>query len=174
MTTTDITTFDFAPGMSLRSVSHEGQPWFIAKDVCEALGYSNPSDALTKHVDADERSSLALRYGTQGNPNRAVINESGLYSLILRSQKPEAKKFQKWVTSVVLPSLRSSGLYITGQEKPIPEDISLADLQAQQAELAAKVSAKLAEMAEAQTLSWAKSREEKQARRDGFRLLRGR
>ena len=167
MTTTDITTFDFAPGMSLRSVSHEGQPWFIAKDVCEALGYSNPSDALTKHVDADERSSLALRYGTQGNPNRAVINESGLYSLILRSQKPEAKKFQKWVTSVVLPSLRSGGLYYTGQEKVDLASMNYEQAQTHIAELKAKVS-------EAEAIRWAKSREEKQARRDGFRLLRGR
>ncbi len=80
--------------------------------MAEALGYSNPRDALAKHVDDEDKNTVALRDGTSGNPNLTVINESGLYSLILSSKLPGAKKFKRWVTSEVLPAIRRTGGYM--------------------------------------------------------------
>lgn len=98
--------FNFT-SQALRVVMREGEPWFVAADVCEALDIKNPTDAL-KRLDDDERARFNL--GHQGEAN--IINESGLYSLILGSRKPEAKKFKKWVTSEVLPAIRKTGGYI--------------------------------------------------------------
>lgn len=98
--------FNFT-SQALRVVMREGEPWFVAADVCEALDIKNPTDAL-KRLDDDERARFNL--GHQGEAN--IINESGLYSLILGSRKPEAKKFKKWVTSEVLPAIRKTGAYI--------------------------------------------------------------
>ena len=71
-------------------------PWWVAKDVCDILGYTNVTDTLNKHLDEDERNTLAIREGNRGNPVVNVINESGLYCLILRSNMPKAKEFRKW------------------------------------------------------------------------------
>lgn len=84
----------------------------MGKDVAEALGYSNPRDALAKHVDDEDKSTVAFRDGTSGNPNLTIINESGLYSLILSSKLPGAKKFKRWVTGEVLPAIRRTGGYM--------------------------------------------------------------
>ena len=92
----------------VRVLEIENEPWFVAKDVCDVLELSNPSVAL-KNLDEDERTKLNL--GRQGNTN--LINESGLYALVVRSRKPEAKKFRKWITSEVLPSIRKHGVYMT-------------------------------------------------------------
>lgn len=105
----------------VRSLVIADEPWFIGKDVAEVLGYSNPRDAISKHVDNEDKNSVAIRDGiTRGNPNQTVINESGLYSLILSSKLPSAKKFKRWVTSEVLPALRKTGNYqikeLSGQE----------------------------------------------------------
>ena len=89
----------------------QGDPWFVAKDVCEALGYSNARDAIAKHVDEEDRNTVAIRDGNRGNPNQAIINESGLYSLILGSKLENAKRMKRWVTSEVLPSIRKTGSY---------------------------------------------------------------
>lgn len=97
----------------VRVVMKKGEPWWVAKDVCEVLELSNPSEAL-KGLDDDERGSLRISEGTSpagGNPNMNIISESGLYTLIMRSNKPEAKRFRKWVTSEVLPALRKTGSY---------------------------------------------------------------
>jgi len=97
----------------------KGEPWFVAKDVCEVLGYSNTRDAIAKHVDKEDKQVLTSRNATLENiPNRGlvVINESGVYSLILRSKKPEAKKFKRWVTSEVLPAIRKHGGYLTPEK----------------------------------------------------------
>lgn len=91
---------------SVRTITIEGNPWFVAKDVCDVLSLTNPSMALS-NLDDDERAKFNL--GRQGDTN--IINESGLYSLILTSRKPEAKAFKKWVTSEVLPSIRKTGSY---------------------------------------------------------------
>lgn len=95
----------------VRTVLINNEPYFVGKDVADILGYSNARDALAKHVDDEDRDTVAFRDGTSGNPNLSVINESGVYSLILASKLPEAKKFKRWVTSEVLPAIRKKGRY---------------------------------------------------------------
>lgn len=87
------------------------EPWFIGKEVADILGYSNTRDALNRHVDLEDKSSVVNHDGTSGNPLQTIINESGLYSLILKSKLPNAKKFKRWVTKEVLPSIRKNGGY---------------------------------------------------------------
>ena len=87
------------------------EPWFVGKDVAQILGYSNPRDALSKHVDEEDKNSVAIRDGNKGNPNQTVINESGVYALVFGSKLPSAKRFKHWVTSEVLPTLRKTGGY---------------------------------------------------------------
>lgn len=104
-------------GCTVRTVMIGNMPWFVAKDVCAALELTNPTEAL-KALDDDERGSLRISEGTSlkgGNPNMNIINESGLYTLIMRSNKPEARRFRKWVTSEVLPSIRATGQYTIPQ-----------------------------------------------------------
>ena len=104
-----------ALGCSVRTVIINNDPWFVAKDVCEALEINNTSDTLKKVLDDDERGIDTIY--TPGGPQQvSIINESGLYSLILRSRKPEAKKFKKWVTEEVLPTIRKHGIYATGEK----------------------------------------------------------
>ena len=100
----------------VRIVVIDGEPWLVGKDVVTALGYSNPRDALRVHVDDEDKNTVVIHDGIPGNPNMVVINESGLYSLVLSSKLPDAKKFRRWVTSEVLPSIRRNGGYIAGQE----------------------------------------------------------
>lgn len=92
-----------------RVVMINGQAWWVAKDVCDILGYSNVTDALNRHLDDDERANLAIHEGSQRR-NMNIINESGLYCLILRSNMPKAKEFRKWVTNTVLPQVMRNGL----------------------------------------------------------------
>lgn len=99
----------------VRTVTIDGEPWFIAKDVATALGYSNTRDAIAKHVDDDDKNTVVIRDG-KGNPNQTIINESGLYSLVLSSKLPTAKKFKHWVTAEILPSIRRTGGYIANAE----------------------------------------------------------
>lgn len=104
----EIQRFDFR-GASLRTLTDEaGEPWFVAKDVCDILGHSNVSMALDR-LDDDERSKFNL--GRQGETN--IVNEAGLYVLVLGSRKPEAHEFKRWVTHEVLPSIRRHGVYAT-------------------------------------------------------------
>ncbi|MGK3616313.1 phage antirepressor [Bacillus cereus] len=98
----------------VRTVIQGEEVWFVAKDVAEVLGYNNTSKAIQMHVDEDEKADLPIWDGRQ-NRNQKVINESGLYSLILSSKLSSAKKFKKWVTSEVLPSIRKHGAYMTDQ-----------------------------------------------------------
>ena len=94
----------------IRAGMIDGEPYFVGKDVAKALGYKNTKDAIIKHVDPEDKrgSRIATPSGVQ---ETIVINESGLYSLILSSKLPEAKKFKKWVTKEVLPSIRKDGIY---------------------------------------------------------------
>lgn len=93
----------------------DGQPWFVGKDVAKNLGYVDTSDAMKKHVDEDDK--LTRRFADSGqNRKMYIINESGLYSLIMSSKLPTAKQFKRWVTSEVLPSVRKNGGYIAEQE----------------------------------------------------------
>jgi prophage antirepressor-like protein len=91
-------------------IDKHGNPWRVAKDVCEALSIANSRDALIR-LDNDEKDDVVLTDAIGRPQNTAVVNESGLYSLIMTSRKPEAKAFEKWVTSEVLPSIRKTGSY---------------------------------------------------------------
>lgn len=115
----------------IRVVEIQGEPWFVGKDVTEVLGYSNPRDALSKHVDSEDK-GVAKCDTLGGSQDLTVINESGLYSLILSSKLPTAKAFKKWVTSEVLPSIRKNGGYINGQSEMSPEELMARALQVAQ------------------------------------------
>ena len=95
---------------TVRTVEIEGKIYFVGKDVAGVLGYSNTRDALAKHVDVEDKATVAIHDGSQ-NRNTTVINESGVYALIFGSKLPTAKKFKHWVTSEVLPSIRKTGGY---------------------------------------------------------------
>lgn len=97
---------------AVRTLTIEGEPYFVGKDVATILGYSNTRDALAKHIDEEDKSTVAIYDGSQ-NRNVIVTNESGLYSLILSSKLPTAKKFKHWVTAEVLPSIKKHGAYMT-------------------------------------------------------------
>lgn len=102
---------------SIRTVEVNGEPWMVGKDVALALGYSDTSDALKKHVDSEDK--LTRRFADSGqNREMYIINESGLYSLVLSSKLPGAKKFRRWVTSEVLPSIRRTGGYQIPKDYP--------------------------------------------------------
>ena len=98
---------------SIRRVEVNGEFCLVGKDVATVLGYSNPRKAIADHVDEEDKNTVTIRDGIAGNPNVTVINESGLYSLVLSSKLPSAKKFKRWVTSEVLPSVRKHGAYMT-------------------------------------------------------------
>ena len=102
----------------VRTVEVNGEPWFVGKDVAETLGYSNTRDALATHVADEDKNTVAISDGNRGrgNPNQTIINESGLYSLILGSKLPSAKRFKHWVTSEVLPAIRRNGVYMTDKK----------------------------------------------------------
>ena len=99
---------------NIRGVEINGEPWLVGKDVAEVLGYKNTRDALSNHVDDEDKTSVAIHDGRQ-NRNMTIVNESGFYSLVLGSKLPNAKKFKKWVTSEVLPSIRKHGMYATDE-----------------------------------------------------------
>lgn len=112
----------------LRTVEMNGEPWMVGKDVATALGYKNPRDAIARHVDAEDKG--VVKHDTpSGEQEMVIINESGLYSLVLCSKLPTAKKFKRWVTNEVLPSIRKSGGYIAGQDQLTPEELMAKALQ---------------------------------------------
>ena len=94
----------------VRTLMIDGEPWAVGRDVAEALGYKNPRQAVIDHVDPEDK-GVAKRDTIGGNQDTAIINESGLYSLILSSKLPKAKEFKRWITSEVLPALRKTGHY---------------------------------------------------------------
>ena len=94
----------------IRTLDINGEPWMVGKDVAAALGYSNTADAVQKHVDDEDKLESQIAISGQ-NRKIILINESGLYSLVLSSKLPGAKKFRRWVTSEVLPSIRQTGGY---------------------------------------------------------------
>lgn len=99
----------------IRTVKDNETIWFVATDVCSALGIKNPSVAMSR-LDDDEKNTLALNEGNKGNPNKRVVNEYGLYMLTIGSRKKEAEQFKRWIVHDVLPSIRSTGAYITPQK----------------------------------------------------------
>jgi len=106
----DLRVFNNEEFGQIRTLTVESEPWFVGKDVADILGYSNTRDALSKHIDDEDKSAVAIHDGSQ-NRNMVIVNESGLYSLILSSKLETAKKFKHWVTSEVLPSIRRTGTY---------------------------------------------------------------
>ena len=104
---------------AVRTVDRDGQPWFVAADVCAVLGIKNHRESI-RHLDDDEKGVIS-NDTLGGAQQTSVVNESGLYALVLRSRKPEARKFAKWVTSEVLPAIRKTGRYeIPGTKKCLP------------------------------------------------------
>ena len=127
------TLFNFERAV-VRTIQRDGEPWFVAADVCAVLGLDNVTMAL-KRLDADEQALISIEGFSRGNDQVNVINESGLYSLTLTSRKPNAKRFKRWVTSEVLPTIRKTGSYSI-QAPAIPQSLSAAlRLAADQAEL---------------------------------------
>lgn len=109
----------------VRTVEMNGEPWFVGNDAAAALGYGKGkslANAVTNHVDSEDKGVTELMT-PGGKQNVTIINESGLYSLILSSKLPTAKQFKRWVTSEVLPSIRKNGGYIAGQEQMTPEEL---------------------------------------------------
>jgi anti-repressor protein len=109
-------------GWEVRTITKDGEPWFVAKDVCTALGFLNSRDAVNNHLDDDEKGVVSA--DTQGGKqNLRSVNESGLYALIFKSVKPEARQFRKWVTSKVLPEIRKTGGYLHTTPEDTPDTI---------------------------------------------------
>lgn len=100
---------------NVRVLEKDGEPWFVGKDVATVLGYANPSKAVSNHVDSEDKRMEMIAHSQNGNvvTQTALINESGLYSLVLSSKLESAKRFKRWVTSEVLPQLRKTGTYTT-------------------------------------------------------------
>lgn len=117
----DLTVFENPEFGSIRTVELEGEPWLVGKDVAEALGYTNPRKALDDHVDTEDKmqgDGVTIRDSIGREQHPTIINESGLYSLVLSSKLPTARKFRRWVTSEVLPSIRKTGGYNLPKDYP--------------------------------------------------------
>ena len=99
----------------VRTVTLDGAPCFVAADVCRALDIANSRDAVNR-LDDDEKNTVVLTDGNRGNPNVTVVTESGLYSLVLGSRKPEAKQFKRWITHEVIPTIRKTGGYVNNDD----------------------------------------------------------
>ena len=120
--TAEIKVFENPEFGVIRTTEKDGEPWFVGKDVADTLGYQNGSRDINRHVDDEDRHKVMLFDGKQLKET-IVINESGLYSLILSSKLPTAKAFKRWVTSEVLPSIRKTGGYLEGQESMSDADL---------------------------------------------------
>lgn len=118
----ELKTFRNADFEDIRVIEIDTTPWFVAKDIAKALGYKNTRAALGTHVEDDDK-GVTKCDTLGGTQDLTIINESGLYSLIMASKLPEAKKFKRWVTSEVLPSIRQNGGYLSNQEQLTPEQI---------------------------------------------------
>ena len=109
---TDLQIFNSPEFGAIRTIEKDGEPWFVGKDVAVVLGYGDTDQALRKHIDDEDK--LTRRFDGSGqNRQMTIINESGLYSLVLSSKLPTAKQFKRWVTSEVIPSIRKHGAYMT-------------------------------------------------------------
>lgn len=109
---TDLQIFNSPEFGAIRTIEKDGEPWFVGKDVAVVLGYGDTDQALRKHIDDEDK--LTRRFDGSGqNRQMTIINESGLYSLVLSSKLPTAKKFKRWVTNEVIPSIRKHGAYMT-------------------------------------------------------------
>lgn len=135
--TSELKVFENPTFGQVRTVEIDGEPWFVGKDVAEALGYSNTRKALADHVDGEDKTDgVTIRDSIGREQKPVIINESGLYSLILSSKLPGAKEFKRWVTSDVIPSIRKTGGYIKGQETMTPDELMAKALMVAQQTLA--------------------------------------
>lgn len=131
MKTSDMMTFTNPEFGTIRTLTIDGEPWFVGRDIASRLGYSNVRDAIIKHVDTEDKFVLQKsQNATFEIPTRGlnVINESGVYSLILSSKLEGAKRFKHWVTADVLPAIRKTGGYIAGEEKMSDEELFMQAL----------------------------------------------
>ena len=122
----DLQVFNNKEFGQVRVIMKKDEPWFVGKDLAECLGYSNTRDAIRRHVDQEDRSDVVIHDGRQ-NRNMVVVNESGLYCLILSSELPGAKKFKRWVTSEVLPIIRKTGGYVANDGLFVDTYLPFAD-----------------------------------------------
>lgn len=132
---------------NIRTMERDGAPWFVGKDVAAALGYKDATKAARERVDTEDR-GVAKMDTPSGQQEMTIINESGIYALVLGSKLPTAKKFKRWVTSEVIPSIRKHGGYINGQENMTPEELMASALLMAQKTLAerdARISALMVE-----------------------------
>lgn len=147
-TSTEIQIFENSEFGKVRTTVINNEPYFVGKEIAEILGYANPNEAIAEHIEEEDKlhsktlSSFELNLGQRGG---WLVNESGLYSLILSSKLPSAKKFKHWVTSVVLPSIRKNGGYINNQENLSDDEIMAKGLLVAQKIIAEK-NQKLLEM----------------------------
>lgn len=118
MNTTVITIFNNEEFGNVRTLTINGEPWFVGKDIAECLGYSRSTKAVSDHVDEEDIDGIPIQDSIGRMQNTPILNESGVYSLILSSKLESAKKFKKWVTSEVLPSLRKTGTYTVMATQP--------------------------------------------------------
>lgn len=114
---------------TVRTIVKDGEPWFVGKDVAEILGYTKARNAIARHVDDDDKNDAPFQGVLGGKQTMTIINESGLYSLILGSKLPKAKTFKRWVTSEVLPTIRKTGGYVANDEMFINTYLPNADAQ---------------------------------------------
>jgi prophage antirepressor-like protein len=128
-------------GYPIRVLVINSEPWFVAKEVCDALGIANSRQALTR-LDDDEKDTVTLNDGIAGNPNKAIVSESGLYALVLSSKKESGAPFRRWVRKEVLPSIRKTGSYTLDQQSS--DDLRLSVTQVRKQTLNALHSAGLA------------------------------
>jgi len=124
---TNLNTFNFKSN-DIRVVEIDGEPWFLASEVCKVLGYNHTPSAVRDNTTDDQRNTVRLTHGIRGNPNRLVVSEGGLYSLIMGSRLPKAVEFKAWVTGTVLPAIRKDGAYIMGEEKVATGEMSEDEL----------------------------------------------
>lgn len=118
----DLQLFKFE-NKNVRTLQIDGEPWFVGKDAAEILGYSKSRNALARHVDEEDKDVVPIQGGPGGAQEMTIINESGLYSLVLSSKLPDAKKFKHWITSEVIPQIRKTGKYAP---KPLTREELLA------------------------------------------------
>lgn len=144
----DLQIFNFS-GLDVRTVLIDEEPYFVGKDVAEVLGYKKPENAVTNHVDEEDKTTTLIQ-GTGSNykSKTVIVNESGLYSLILSSKLPTAKKFKHWVTSEVLPAIRKHGAYMTDEKAfdVVNNKSGLADLLQQAADQLKQKDIQIAEL----------------------------
>ncbi|MCZ9718658.1 phage antirepressor [Lactobacillus mulieris] len=143
----DLQIFSFN-GLDVRTVLIDGEPYFVGKDIAEILGYAKSRNAIKNHVDDEDKKDAPIQGDLGGTQTMTVINESGLYSLILSSKLPTAKKFKHWVTSEVLPAIRQHGAYMTDEKAfdVVNNKSGLADLLQQAADQLKQKDIQIAEM----------------------------